>query len=217
VSANCLRQVDQSSTVSLFELCQIDCPMLKVVPKPAASMFARTWAGLLQEATSSKLEARWADFFMFPKVVLLAPLRGGRRVSKKSSFADLVLGRIQRWTSDRDDLWQEVKKRSGRRPTPKAVAAPTKSFEKAAVAALRLGDVKKALQILNAAPFAPKEESTLISLRKLHPEGKPPSPETPLFRAPVFSEELVKTALASFGAGSAAGLFGYRPFLLHNV
>ena len=28
--------------------------------------------------------------------------------------------------------------------------------------------------------------------------------------------ELVKTALASFGAGSAAGLFGYRPSLLQR-
>ena len=32
----------------------------------------------------------------------------------------------------------------------------------------------------------------------------------------MFSEELVKTSLASFGAGSAAGLFGYRPFLLQQ-
>ena len=32
-----------------------------------------------------------------------------------------------------------------------------------------------------------------------------------MFQAPTFSRELVKTALASFPAGSAAGLFGYRP------
>ena len=51
-------------------------------------------------------------------------------------------------------------------------------------------------------------------LQKLHPVGKPPS-ALPLFTAPVFSE-LVKTALASFAAGSAAGLFGYRPSLLQQ-
>ena len=93
-------------------------------------------------------------------------------MSRKASFADLVLGRIQRWTSDRDGLWQEVKERIGKRPAPKVESAPAvKSFEKAAVAALRLGDVKKALQILNAAPFAAKDEATLIALRKL-PRGK---------------------------------------------
>ena len=88
-------------------------------------------------------------------------------------------------------------------------------MEKAAVSALRLGDVSKALRILNAAPLAPKNEATFIQLQKLHPMGSPPSP-TPGFSAPAFSMELVKTALASFGPGSAAGLFGYRPSLLQQ-
>jgi hypothetical protein len=44
-------------------------------------------------------------------------------------------------------------------------------------------------------------------------ESLPPSQ---VFTAPTFSAELVKTALASFGPGSAAGLFGYRPSLLQQ-
>ena len=83
------------------------------------------------------------------------------------------------------------------------------------MAALRIGDVHKALRILNDAPLAPKNEATLIELRKLHPQGSPPVPP-PFYKAPSFSPELVKTALASFAAGSAAGLFGYRPFLLQQ-
>ena len=136
-------------------------------------------------------------------------------MSRKASLAEVVLGRIQRWSSDRHGLWNEAKERSAKRPAHKPTACRKKDVEVSALAALRIGDVKKALQVLNAAPFAPKDESTLIALRKLHPEGKSPSP-TPLFRAPVFTDELVKTALCSFGAGSAAGLFGYKPFLLQQ-
>ena len=44
-----------------------------------------------------------------------------------------------------------------------------KPVEVAAVAALRLGDVRKALRILSAAPLAPKTEATLAELRRLHP------------------------------------------------
>ena len=75
--------------------------------------------------------------------------------------------------------------------------------------------MQKALRILQAAPLAPKNEATFAKLQKLHPAGKPPAPSQ-VFTAPTFSAELVKTALASFGPGSAAGLFGYRPSLLQQ-
>jgi len=136
-------------------------------------MFARTWAGLLQEATSSKSESSWVEFFMFPKAVLLSPPRGVRGVSRKASLAEVVLGRIQRWSSDRHGLWNEAKERSAKRPAHKPTACRKKDVEVSALAALRIGDVKKALQVLNAAPFAPKDESTLIALRKLHPKASP--------------------------------------------
>jgi hypothetical protein len=87
-------------------------------------------------------------------------------------------------------------------------------IEKSAVEALRLGDVRKALRIINDAPLAPKNDATFKELQKLHPSGKP-SPQ-PQFVTPTFRSELVKTALASFSTGSSAGLFGYRPFLLQQ-
>ena len=49
----------------------------------------------------------------------------------------------------------------------------------------------------------------------MHPPGPPPN-FSPQIKAPTFSLELVKTALASFPAGSAAGLFGYKPSLLQQ-
>jgi hypothetical protein len=41
--------------------------------------------------------------------------------------------------------------------------------------ALRLGDVRKALRLLNSAPISPKTEATVAALRKLHPAGSNPS------------------------------------------
>ena len=83
------------------------------------------------------------------------------------------------------------------------------------MAALRIGDVSKALRLLNSAPIAPKTEETLKCLKKLHPQGKPPSCVPP-FAAPRFSIDVVRSSLSSFGPGSAAGLFGYKPLLLQQ-
>src|SRR5947209_13934894 len=53
---------------------------------------------------------------MYPKVILLAPFRRGRRFSNKfGSLANQVLERIRRWSFDRDALWEEVKGRAAGR------------------------------------------------------------------------------------------------------
>jgi hypothetical protein len=78
-----------------------------------------------------------------------------------------------------------------------------------------MGDVKKALQSLNSAPIAPKSEETFQKLQALHPQGSPPV-AVDRSRAPRFQEDTVRTALASFGAGSAAGLFGFSPLHLQQ-
>jgi hypothetical protein len=92
----------------LLGLCKTVVPMLKRIPRAAASQFARTWAQLLWEATKSGSLSAWAAFFMFPKAVLFAPPRGGKRFSKKRSMADLLLDRISKWS----ELWNEVKLRA---------------------------------------------------------------------------------------------------------
>jgi len=81
-----------------------------------------------------------------------------------------------------DELWSDVVKRSTyreekevkkKRPgqdwkTDKKNSEERKKLEKAAVSALRLGDVKKALRTLHSAPIAPKGEATK-ALEALHP------------------------------------------------
>ena len=89
------------------------------------------------------------------------------------------------------------------------------SLEAAVIAALRLGDARKALQMLNSAPIAAKTPETLACLRKLHPHGDNSAP-VPHNDAPRFTEDVVRKSLSSFGPGSAAGLFGYKPFLLQQ-
>ena len=139
-------------------------PLMKYLPRPAASPFTKTWESLFLEAYSSHSLASWQACFMFPKAVLLAPARMGQKVKKKNgSMATKILERIERWKTEREALWAEVLARaagrknelsmsSDRKSLP-AVAPEKKSVEKAAVAALREGDVSKALRILNAAPL----------------------------------------------------------------
>ena len=71
---------------SLMELCRVNAPLIKQLPKSAVAVFAKTWAGLFMEATSTHSVASWRGVFLFPKAVLLAPVRGGRRISRRSSL-----------------------------------------------------------------------------------------------------------------------------------
>ena len=69
-------------------------------------------AGLLNDALDRKDTGSWADFFRFPKCILLAPVRGGRRISRSQSIADLVASRITKWSESREELWEAVLLRS---------------------------------------------------------------------------------------------------------
>ena len=138
-------------------------------------------------------------------------------MSKKRSMADLVKTRIAKWKSDPDSLWKDVVERSKKLAV--AVEAPRPNnirVEATVIAALRrLGDVRKALQLLNSAPIAPKTEATLKALKALHPTGPNPAPVPP-HEMVHFAEDVVRKSLCSFGPGSAAGVFGYKPFLLQQ-
>jgi hypothetical protein len=79
-----------------------------------------------------------------------------------------------------------------------------KVLEAAVISALRMGAVRKALQMLNSAPIAPKTDATFQRLRDLHPKGPTPAPIQTHD-----TDDVVRAALSSFGPGSAAGLFGF--------
>ena len=98
------------------------------------------------------------------------------------------------------------------------VSSPVPILEKSVIAALRLGDVRKALQLFVAAPIAPKCEATFTALKALHPQSRSSvEPATaPVREAPMFTDDRVREALCSFAPTSAAGLFGYRPSLLQQ-
>jgi hypothetical protein len=136
-------------------------------------------------------------------------------LSKKASLATLVLRRLDRWAEDRQALIDDLLARSqtvSPRPHP-----PTKDTEREALAALRIGDVKKALRLLCTPPFAPLNDETVGALRLLHPPatrdvGPPPPPDA----LPHFLDVSVRAAMATFGPGSSGGLFGYKPLLLQQ-
>ena len=73
-------------------------------------------------------------------------------------------------------------------------------LEEAVIGALRIGDVRKALQMLNSAPIAEKTPATLACLHKLHPKGDNPAPVAPQ-EVPHLTEDVVRKALSSFGFG----------------
>ena len=142
-------------------------------------------------------------------------------MSKKAKFADVVRNRLAQWKKgEKGELWKVVVARSKQAPV---TAAPRKTnkldikvLEAAVVSALRMADVRKALQMLNSAPIAPKTEATLRCLRDLHPRGAIPTP-IPVHETPHFTDDVVRAALSSFGPGSAAGLFGFKPSLLQQA
>ena len=82
------------------------------------------------------------------------------------------------------------------------------------MAALRIGDVSKALRLLNSAPIAPKTEETLKCLKKLHPQGKPPSCVPP-FAAPRFPIDVVRSSQL-FWPRISGWLVGNKPLLLQQ-
>ena len=196
-----------------MDICRLDTPLLKRLPLSQKTLFASTWAKILDDAVLSGSEADWSSFFVFPKCILWAPVRAGRKVIPVSGT---VARRLARWPTEKAQLWEAVVERSRRRELdvsgPKS-KLPDAKKEKRVVSALREGDVKKALQTLIAAPIAPKTEATLNCLKKLHPTGPVPAAPAP-FDAPRFSMDVVEAALRSFGPTSAAGLFGFRPRLL---
>ena len=120
------------------------------------------------------------------------------------------------WTEKRKELWEAVVARGGRRPN--VVAHRESPLEKRVMKAIRMGDVRKALQLFTAAPFAPKNAETLEKLKALHPDARVPiePPSEQISASPYFDEKVVREALATFSPCSAAGVFGYRPRLLQQ-
>jgi len=145
-------------------------------------------------------------------------------VTKKAKFNEVVKARLTKWSKGgQQELWADVVKRS-RKQLEDVPAQPRqrdgKRLEAAVISALRMGDVRKALQLLNSSPIAPKTEATLQRLKDLHPKGPLPEPLPQVpnpENIPHFTDDLVRSALSTFGPGSAAGLFGIKPLLLQQA
>ena len=155
--------------VPLFEISKL------ALPRPQLANFATHWGRLLNEAITVRSQTCWSEFFMFPKVILWAPMRGGRRISKTKPQATVVAQRLRDWDEgEKSPLWKAAVDRSRKRQYQEAKQREPENKEPSVVSAVRLGDVKKGLQKLVSAPIAPKTPETLECLKKLHPSGKPP-------------------------------------------
>jgi hypothetical protein len=209
--------------IKLYDICKLSTPMVKRVPNNQRSAFATEWGRLLKQALDEESEVSWSEFFTFPRCMLWSPKRGGRRLTRRQKFHEVVRARLVKWQKGgRADLWKSVVERSTRQlADQQAPQKPRdgKKLEATVISALRMGDVKKALQLLNSAPLAPATEETFQRLKDLHPQGPLPDalPKIKAEDIPIFTDDLVRSALSTFGPGSAAGLFGIKPVLLQQA
>ena len=170
------------------------------------------WGGLLEVALKDRTLKAWRQFLVFPKVILLSPLRGGKSLSKKQIMTNVIKTKLDSWYTRMDELWEEVVKRKQVR---KGNHRRKKESRTSSVRALLSRDVKKALRTLCSPPLAPKGEATFKALEDLHPQGSAPQPVADS-GVHNFNADTVRRALKSFGPGSAGGLFAYTPLLLQQ-
>ena len=121
---------------------------------------------------------------------------------------------IRRSSTRSKEVAKPARKVFAEEASNRKVSEEQRKIETAAVSALRLGDVKKALRTLCSAPIAPKCDATFQALEALHPQSSIPA-SLPDSGVPSFDKELVRRAIKTFGPGSA-GLFGYTPLLLQQ-
>ena len=212
----------------LLLLSRLNVQLMHRIPISEVNFFASTWSSLLNEAKSVNTSASWFEVLRFPTAILIKPPRAGKRISKNLSWGVLVHKRIIMWKDvvvGRPSLWANViseNRRKLRKPkssVPSTPVADLEKLEKKVVALLHAGDTKKAIQQLIAAPIAPNTPQTFKALQALHPAAPPIEPRVnaslgPSDVSPIFSKELVKRSLASFGPSSAGGLFHYKPSIL---
>ena len=84
----------------LLSICYADVPLMKDIPRRQAPLFARTWSSLLNEALARNTPTAWFEYACFPKCILLAQIRAGKRISRSQSRADLVNSRLVSWSEN---------------------------------------------------------------------------------------------------------------------
>ena len=124
-------------------------PTMKLIPRCALGLFARIWAALLLRAIVTASPSDWFSALAFPRCVLVSLKRCGKRVSRGST--QVVLDRIHCWSENPRLVLAEAVSR----PVSSFIPPTIASLEKTVLSSLRVNDVKKALQALTSAPFAP--------------------------------------------------------------
>jgi hypothetical protein len=115
--------------------------------------------------------------------------------SSKITKADVVHDRLLRWKDEKKSLWEAALARDGKQKNcneKKDAGRDVRqgrraALEKRVCSAIKMGDVRKALQMFTAAPIAPKSDETLQALQNLHPLRDLSKPS-----AAILAEKLVR-------------------------
>ena len=163
----------------------------------------------------------WHALFLFPKVILFSPLRGGR--SSARSLPDVIKDRLQRWSRGEFlNLWSDARgnqekldRKNRRRQAQAPVATPNaRRAEKLA----RSGQYGRAVQALSSLGLAEDSDEVFRALESKHPQAPPPTlPDGPAPDSIRLSEDLIKSAISSFNADTAPGPSGFKANFLKDL
>ena len=153
---------------------------------------------------------------MFPKCILWSPVRDGKLLSKRTTVAQMVSNELRNGRQTAKPCGKMCKRVRRKIQCRKDSRKQDKAkLETAVIGALRIGDVRKALQMLNSAPIAAKTPETLERLRKLHPKGENPAPVEPQETIRM-TQDVVRSALSFLAPVQQLVCLVTKPFLLQQ-
>ena len=193
-------------------------PTMRHIPKAARIPCAEAFTAALEAFAQTPDLSTSFLVLAFPKLVLRAIPRGGRKHQKQA--AKLVFARLQQWRTGQFHqlltLGSPVPARTRRAEPPAEPDSISPSLRRAVVQAAADGALSKAARLLfnGSTPSADAH----AALQALHPAADPVEPGTrPAGDLLDIARSSVLRAALSFPPGSGAGPSGFRPMFLREL
>ena len=200
--------VSQPALHDFDDILSVQLPICRHIPKSCRDLFAEALSNLCSQAARNPRDhSKFRLLFMFPRAVLRAPPRGGKR--RRVHFSRLLSERLRRWLSgDYEALWSEATCAS--KAPKRTLEEQADSLEKRCERAKALtqeGNLSKACSALLSCGIADVNPSVLCDLRSKHP-SRPTAVKLPVTSLPPsiqMTRDEVAVGIRSFPAASGAG------------
>ena len=164
---------------------------------------------MAEELKHASKDGLWgfARLFLFPKVVLRSPPRGGKK--KRVVVKAVLLSRIQRWLEgDFVSLWEEARLDAshGNKSANRSHVSLDSANAKRSLSLAREGCYSDAMRLLGSSGCTPHDDPSAVSeLRSRHPHHCLPSWNTDILSPLVVTSSSVLAALHGFPKVSSPG------------